>query len=90
MGVKADRGRAARTAPAFPVVGIGASAGGLVLEIRDDGKRPSGARARGRTPAVRLMRLRADLLGAALAVRPARGRGMSVVCVLPGEGGRRG
>ncbi len=71
-------------------IGLRSGRGGLVLEIRDDGRRPSGERAGGRTPAVRLMRCRADLLGATLSVRPAPGRGTSVVCILPGEGGRRG
>ena len=59
---------------------------GLTLQVRDDGKGLPSENQRPAGMGLRIMRYRAEVIGADLAIESRRGRGATVTCILPRDG----
>lgn len=78
-------GNAARHArPRQITMHLGDSGGAVVLSVRDDGIGLPDEGSRGRGMGLRIMKYRADIIGATLSIERAPEGGTRVVCTLPG------
>ncbi|MBE3133174.1 MAG: PAS domain-containing protein [Acidobacteria bacterium] len=78
-------GNAARHArPGQITIGLGDSGGDIVLSVRDDGIGLPDEGSRGQGMGLRIMKYRADIIGATLSIERAPEGGSRVVCALPG------
>ncbi len=69
--------------PSHVSISLGEQDGNVVLSVRDDGTGLPEDIARGKGMGLRIMRYRADLIGASLSIGRAPGGGTQVTCLLP-------